>query len=117
MNSAQKLITIMTLASETSTATWAVLMVVVGFISAGIIAAWRMYSAKVGKVEDQLKVAEDKVSDTRHSELKTLISSVKDSVHEVGGRVDHLDKRVGHLEKGHAEIKAQLSAKNGGERA
>ena len=95
-------------ASETSTATWVVLMAVVGFISTGVIAAWRMYVNKVSKAEDELKKAEARVDDSRHSELKTMIGGVNESVRSMSTRFDGMERRVGSLEQGHAVIKAHL---------
>lgn len=102
-------------ATETSTATWVVLMVVVGFLNAGVLAAWRIYAGKVGKAEDDLRKAEDKVSDTRHNELKTMIGGIDSSVRSMTTRVDGVEKRVGTLERGHAVMQARMGLNAHGE--
>lgn len=114
MTHAEKFILAMTLASETSTATWAVLMVVVGILISAVFAGWRIYATKISKAEDSLKEAEVKVDDSRHNELKTMIGGVSESVRSMSTRFDGVERRVGTLERGHAVMKARLGLNDDG---
>lgn len=101
--------------TETSTATWAVLMVVIGFIMAGVWFALRILFMRVAEskreTDKAIRDADEAKSETqtaRHNEIKTMIGSVEHGVHAVGSRVEDHEKRLGHLEKGHARIQQEL---------
>lgn len=102
--------------SETSSATWAVLMTLVGFIAAGVIAAWRMYAMKLDSEKKRADANEEKASDARHAQIITKIDGVKESVDGVASRMDKVEARVGHLELGHERLENQLqNIQRGGE--
>lgn len=101
--------------SETNSPTWAIVMFLLGLLGAAAIAGWRMHSNRMDKAKDDLKQSEGKVSDTRHNELKTMISSVDSNMRMVSTRIDGLDGRVGKLERGHAAIKAHMGINANGE--
>lgn len=94
--------------SETSTATWAVLTLVVTFLIAGVLAVYRVMSVKLSDANKRVEKTEDNAQSARHNEIKTMIRGVNKSVDSVGVRVKEVEDRVGHLEIGHAEIKAQI---------
>ena len=100
--------------SETSTATWTVLMVVVGALVTGMFYLFRNLTGKVAKAEEKADAAEIKIADTRHNEMKTLVAQVGEDVKSVGHRMDKVEVRIGDLEIGHAEIKKQLEGGIGG---
>lgn len=113
--------TTMLASAETSTATWAVLMVLVGGTISGLIVLYRSLSGKVQHAEDKVQHAEDKaddseskLADARHAEMKTLVGQVGDDVKVVGGRMDKIEGRVAKVEIGHAELHQQIKAIKGG---
>ncbi|WP_115009509.1 hypothetical protein [Synechococcus sp. N5] len=117
MSSGSKIITAATLASETSTATWAVLMVVVSVLIAMTLAFFRSKNAELSEARKTASKNADEATSARHNEIKTLIGGVKESVDGVAHRMDKVEDRVGHLEQGHERLEIQIkSIKEGGER-
>tara|TARA_R100000657_G_C4666290_1_gene110249 strand:- start:569 stop:925 length:357 start_codon:yes stop_codon:yes gene_type:complete len=117
VNPAQKFISIMTLASETSTATWAVLMVVVSALIAAVFMMLRGASKNLSQANANAEKHADDAQAARHNELKTLIGGVNKAVDGVAVRMDKVEGRVGDLEVGHGKLKTQLeSMRMGGDR-
>lgn len=100
--------------SETSTATWAVLMVVVSALVAISLAVYRMMIAKVAKAEDDAKSSESKLADSRHSELKTMVAGVDRGVHDISSDMKKIEGRVSRLEVGHGVLAERLDKVAGG---
>lgn len=116
MNLGQKLIMAVTLASETSTATWAVLMLVVSALIALALAAFRSKNSELSEARKVASKNADDATSARHNEIKTLIGGVKESVDGVAHRMDKVEVRVGHLEQGHERLESQIKhIRNGGE--
>ncbi len=116
MNSGSRLITVLTLASETSTATWAVLMVVVSVLIAMTLAFFRSKNAELSEARKIASKNADEATSARHNEIKTLIGGVKEGVDGVAHRMDKVEDRVGHLEQGHERLESQIMIiRKGGE--
>lgn len=99
--------------AETSTATWVVLMVVVGALVSGVFAVYRVMANKLTKSEDRVDASESKVADARHAELKSMVKHVGDDVNRVGGRMDKMEGRVTQVEIGLAKHHQEIQAIKG----
>lgn len=108
MNLGQKLIMGLTLASETSTATWAVLMVVVAVLTGAMFAGWRIYSSNLEAANKRADQHEADAVAARHSEVITKLDGVRQEVHGYGVRLQKAEHDIGELKQGQAEIKVQL---------
>lgn len=94
--------------SETSTATWAVLMVVVSALIACVLAFYRMMNNKIANAENEAKSSESKLDDARHSEIKTMVASVDRGVHEISSDMKKIEGRVSKLEIGHSLLNERM---------
>lgn len=92
---------------ETSTPTWAVLMLVLGFLISAVLLILRIMNGKV-------ETAENRLADGRHNEVKTLIGSVGSDVQGVAHRMDKVERDVTGLKIGHAELRQQVDAASKG---
>jgi uncharacterized protein HemX len=100
--------------SETSTATWAVLMVIVGALISGLIVVIRAMHTKVQTAQGETNASESKLADARHDEMKTLVGRVGDDVKAFDHRMDKVEDRVSKVEIGHAELHEQVKGMKGG---
>lgn len=98
--------------TETSTATWAVLMVVLTALVATGLAVYRVMTMKIAKAESDAHVSESKLADSRHNEMKTLVESVGSDVLAVGSRTDKIERDVTDLKIGHAELHQRVDGLN-----
>lgn len=123
---------ILTLAStETSTATWAVLMVVVSAMIGLAIASYRQGSSKLSASQKEAEDAKKEANLARHAQVIDKIDAVHNSVGSVDRHVEKIesalkehqistekhfaimDRRVGKLEVDRAKIMATIGMANG----